>query len=249
MTALLWSSRLLQTFSTKSHFTSSTFSSVKTWLPKVTTFSFRILKPSLSPNVAMLLFMLNWWTTGLERYCVTRLYVLIRTLRSSWLTSRMERSCGRILLTFWRPVRRIKCSDIRFQGLSVMESTKRWVWWIQCRKHRKKLLSYFTNRNKTKTSKLTKNLTTHHSWQLASTYKKTCKINLLWTRTTNKSKPHNSKCSSPLQPNSSSIPIKATWTFWRWRSTTWLETRKILLRSCPGTWFVTGRFSRAISTW
>lgn len=161
----------------------------------------------------------------------------------------MGRSCGKILLTFCRQVRRTKCWDIRFRGSSVMESTRRWVWSIRCRKHQNKSSSCFTNQNKIiKTSKSTKNSTTRHSWQPAKSYqRKTCKTNHPWI--TNKSRPHNLRCSNLWQPNSWSIPMKVTWIFWRWRFITWLETRKILRRSCPGTWWGMGKCSRVILIW
>ncbi len=195
MTEHHWFSKLWQIFSTKSHFTSSTSSLAKTWSLKVITFSSRTLKQFLSPNVVMLQFTLNWWTMALERYFVTQPYARIQTSLNSSLTLKTERNFGKTLRTFWMPVKKIKCSDIRFQDSSVMESTKRWVWWTQCKRHRKKSLSCFTNRNKTKMLRSMKNSTTHLSWQLVSTYQReTCRMNLRWTQTTKRTRPNNWKC-------------------------------------------------------
>ena len=149
----------------KSHFTSSTSSLVRTWSPRVTTFSSQTLKPFLSRNVATLQFMLSWWTMDLEKFCVTQLYARIRTLLSSWSTSRMGKSYGKISPTFWRLAKKIKCSDIRFRDSLVTESTKRWVWLIQCKKHRSKSFNCSTNQNKIQILRLMRNLMTHPSWQ------------------------------------------------------------------------------------
>lgn len=196
MIVLRWFSKLWQTFSTKSHFTSLTYSSAKIWLPRVTTFSSRTQKQYHSQNAVTLQFMLNWWTMDLEKYCATQLLALTQTLLSFLSTLRTERNYGKISHTFWRPAKRTKCSDIRFQGSSVMESTKRWVWSIQSRKRRNKLLICFTNQNRTiKTLRLMKNLMIHLSWQPVSMFqRKTCNNNSLSTLTTKKSKLHNWRC-------------------------------------------------------